>query len=45
MIIGPCTVVTGGSEPAVIESAGVRVVGAHIAQVGPAVLYLKQVGR
>jgi cytosine/adenosine deaminase-related metal-dependent hydrolase len=36
MIIGPCTVVTGGPEPAVLEEAGVRVVGAHIAQVGPA---------
>jgi len=36
MIIGPCVVVTGGSEPAVLEDAAVRVVGAHIAQVGPA---------
>jgi cytosine/adenosine deaminase-related metal-dependent hydrolase len=36
VIVGPCTVVTGGSEPAVIEDAAVRVVGAHIAQVGPA---------
>jgi cytosine/adenosine deaminase-related metal-dependent hydrolase len=36
VIIGPCTVVTGGDEPAVIEDAAVRVVGAHIAQVGPA---------
>lgn len=36
MIIGPCTVVTGGAEPAVIEDAAVRVIGAHIAQVGPA---------
>src|SRR6185295_16746191 len=32
----PCTVVTGGPEPAVIEDAAVRVIGAHIAQVGPA---------
>jgi len=36
MIVGPCTVVTGGPEPAVIEDAAVRVVGSHIAQVGPA---------
>jgi cytosine/adenosine deaminase-related metal-dependent hydrolase len=36
MIIGPCTVVRGGAEPTVIENAGVRVAGAHIAQVGPA---------
>jgi len=36
MIIGPCVVVTGGPEPAVIEDAAVRVIGAHIAQVGPA---------
>ncbi len=36
MIIAPCTVVTGGSDPRVIEEAAVRVVGAHIAQVGPA---------
>jgi len=36
MIIAPCTVVTGGADPKVIEDAAVRVVGAHIAQVGPA---------
>jgi cytosine/adenosine deaminase-related metal-dependent hydrolase len=36
MIIAPCTVVTGGSDPRVIEDAAVRVVGAHIAQVGAA---------
>ncbi|MBI1796015.1 MAG: amidohydrolase family protein [Candidatus Eisenbacteria bacterium] len=36
MIIGPCTVVTGGPAPAVLDDAAVRVVGAHIAQVGPA---------
>ena len=36
MIIGPCVVVTGGPEPAVIEDAGVRIMGSHIAQVGPA---------
>jgi cytosine/adenosine deaminase-related metal-dependent hydrolase len=33
MIIGPCTVVTGGPDPQVFEDAGVRVVGAHIAQI------------
>jgi cytosine/adenosine deaminase-related metal-dependent hydrolase len=36
MIIGPCTVLTGGAGPAVLEDAAVRIVGAHIAQVGPA---------
>lgn len=36
MIIGPCVVVTGGPRPSVIEEAAVRVIGAHIAQVGPA---------
>ncbi len=36
MIIGPCTVVTGGPEPQVLEDGGVRIVGAHIAQVGAA---------
>ncbi len=35
MIIGPALVVTGGPEPRVIEDGGVRVAGAHIAQVGP----------
>lgn len=35
MIVGPCRVVTGGPTPRVIEQAGVRVVGAHVAQVGP----------
>jgi cytosine/adenosine deaminase-related metal-dependent hydrolase len=35
MIVGPCTIVTGGARPAVIENAGVRVTGAHIAQLGP----------
>ena len=34
MIIGPCTVVTGGAEPQVYPDAAVRVVGAHIAAVG-----------
>lgn len=33
MIIGPCTVVTGGDAPAVLEDAGVHVIGAHIAHV------------
>mgnify|MGYP003337741468 FL=1 len=36
MIIGPCTVVTGGPEPKVLEGAGIRVVGAHIAQIAAA---------
>lgn len=36
MIIAPCTVVTGGLEPQVIEDAGVRVIGAHIAQIASA---------
>lgn len=36
MIVGPATVLTGGAEPAVLEDAAVRIVGAHIAQVGPA---------
>lgn len=36
MIIGPCTVVTGGAKPAVLEDAAVRVLGAHISHVGPA---------
>lgn len=36
MIVGPCRVVTGGARPHVIEDCAVRVVGAHIAQVGPA---------
>ena len=34
MIIGPCTLVTGGVAPAVIENAAVRVAGSHIAHVG-----------
>ena len=36
MIVGPCTIVTGGPAPAVIEDAAVRVLGSHIAQVGRA---------
>ena len=36
MIVGPCTILTGGPEPRVIEDGAVRVKGAHIAQVGPA---------
>jgi len=35
VIIGPCQVVTGGPEPLVLADGAVRVVGAHIAQVGP----------
>jgi cytosine/adenosine deaminase-related metal-dependent hydrolase len=34
VIIGPCTVVTGGPEPVVHQDAGVRIVGAHIAGIG-----------
>lgn len=34
MIVGPCTLVTGGPEPVVIEDAAVHVTGAHIAHVG-----------
>jgi len=33
MIVGPCRIVTGGPSPQVLEDAGVRVVGAHVAQV------------
>lgn len=36
MIVGPCTILTGGAEPRVIEDGAVRVEGAHIAQVGRA---------
>jgi len=35
MIIGPCRLVRGGPTPGVLEQAGVRIAGAHIAQVGP----------
>jgi len=34
MIIGPCTVITGGPEPVVHEDAAVRVVGSHISTIG-----------
>lgn len=33
MIVGPCTIVTGGPEPQVYENGAVRVVGAHIASI------------
>jgi len=33
VIVGPCFVVSGGRSPQVLEDGGVRVVGAHIAQV------------
>jgi cytosine/adenosine deaminase-related metal-dependent hydrolase len=36
MIVAPCAVLTGGPEPMVMEDAGVRIAGAHIAQIGPA---------
>ncbi|MEO6461449.1 MAG: amidohydrolase family protein, partial [Candidatus Eisenbacteria bacterium] len=35
MILGPATLVTGGSEPQVLPGGGVRVVGAHISAIGP----------
>jgi cytosine/adenosine deaminase-related metal-dependent hydrolase len=34
VIVGPCTLVMGGSDPQVLPDAAVRVVGAHIAQIG-----------
>ncbi len=36
MIVGPCTVITGGAEPQVHENAAIRVLGAHIANIGGA---------
>jgi cytosine/adenosine deaminase-related metal-dependent hydrolase len=36
VIIGPCTVVTGGAEPQVHENSAIRVLGAHIANIGAA---------
>jgi len=36
VIVGPCTIFTGGAEPRVIEDGAVRIEGAHIAQVGSA---------
>ena len=33
MIIGPCTLVTGGPEPLVYDNAAVRVVGSHVANI------------
>jgi cytosine/adenosine deaminase-related metal-dependent hydrolase len=33
VIVGPCTVVTGGPEPQVYPDAAVRIVGAHIAAI------------
>jgi len=36
VIIGPCTVVTGGPDPKVIEDAGIRISGSHIAQIAAA---------
>jgi cytosine/adenosine deaminase-related metal-dependent hydrolase len=35
VIIGPCTVVSGGAQPTVIEDGAVRIVGAHISKIGP----------
>jgi len=34
VIVGPCTIVTGGPEPQVYDNAAVRVVGSHIASIG-----------
>ena len=36
MIVGPCTVLTGGPEPKVYENAAVRIVGSHISQIAGA---------
>jgi len=36
VIVGPCTVVTGGTKPQVIEDGAVRVIEAHISHVGTA---------
>jgi len=36
VIVGPCTVITGGSEPQVHENAAIRIVGSHIANIGAA---------
>jgi hypothetical protein len=36
VIVGPCRIDQRGEQPWVLEDAAVRVVGAHIAQVGPA---------
>jgi cytosine/adenosine deaminase-related metal-dependent hydrolase len=38
VIIGPCTVVSGGPDPVVIEDGAVRIVGAHISKIGPLAL-------
>jgi 5-methylthioadenosine/S-adenosylhomocysteine deaminase len=35
MIVGPATLITGGLEPQVLPGAGLRVVGAHVAALGP----------
>ena len=36
MIIGPCTVITGGADPQVYEDAAIRVMGSHIANIAGA---------
>jgi cytosine/adenosine deaminase-related metal-dependent hydrolase len=36
MIVGPCTVITGGADPKVHENAAIRIVGSHIAQIAGA---------
>jgi len=35
MIVGPATIVAGGAEPRILAHAGLRVVGAHVAALGP----------
>lgn len=36
MIVGPCTVITGGAEPQVYENGAIRIVGSHIANIAAA---------
>jgi len=36
VIIGPCTVITGGADPQVYEDAAIRVMGSHIANIAGA---------
>ena len=35
MILGPATLITGGLEPQVVPGAALRIVGAHVAAMGP----------
>jgi cytosine/adenosine deaminase-related metal-dependent hydrolase len=34
VIVGPCRILSGGPAPRILEQGGVRVVGAHVAQIG-----------